>query len=288
MTGDQKYVDILRRQIDNIYAQKKVVDGVTLYPQMYGEKGEKTGPPRFEWKGEDLYWTEEKLTEPKWYHFTPNALIPQCMEVYLYSMDRRDYGRVKEVDWIRFLEGEDPDYPVRALKAGFAEVQEDSRRLRNDPTTPDTRLPDWPMRFNRYGATLALNRLMSGAYLHGMIYNQHARFRYFDPERARSGIPESVAALVTAMDKEKTTLVLVNTSQTRAHEVIVQTGAYGEHQCSRVVVDGESYPVDHRYFSVRLEPGAGSELIVYADRYVNRPTLALPWHGDRVPAPEAR
>ena len=285
MTGDQKYVDILRRQIDNIYAEKKVVDGRTVYPQMYGEKAEKTGPPKFIWKGEDLYDEEEIMTEPQWYHFTRNAFIPQCMEIYLYSMDRRDKERVKDVDWIKFLEGDDPDYPVRALEEGFAEVRQNSESLRNDPTTPDTRLPDWPMRFSRYGATLALNRLMTGAYLHGMIYNQHARFRYFDPEKVRSGIPEDCAALVTAMDKEKTTLVLVNTSQTRAHDVIVQTGAYGEHQCSRVVTGGESYPVDHRYFSVRLEPGAGTELVVYADRYANRPTLALPWHGDVVPAP---
>jgi hypothetical protein len=288
MTGDQKYVDILRRQIDNIYAQKEVIDGVTVYPQNYGEKNAKTGPPKFEWRGEDLYWTEEKLTEPQWYHFTSNAYIPQCTEIYLYSMDHRDYERVKDVDWIRFIEGDNPDYPIRALETGFAEVRDDSRRMRNDRTTPDTRLPDWPMQFNRFGATLTLNRLMCGAYLHGMIYNQHARFRYFDPEKRRSGIPESVAALVTAMDKEKTTLVLVNTSQTRAHDVVVQTGAYGEHQCSRVVVDGKSYPVNHRFFRVRLEPGAGEELVVYADRYANRPTLALPWHGDTVPAPEIR
>ena len=57
----------------------------------------------------------------------------------------------------------------------------------------------------------------------------------------------------------------------------------GEHQCSRVVVNDETYPVDHRYFSVHLGPGAGAELVVYADRYANRPTLALPWHGDTVP-----
>ena len=47
LTGDQSYVGVLRRQMDNIYAQKKVENGRTLLPQMYGDpRGYKyNGPP---------------------------------------------------------------------------------------------------------------------------------------------------------------------------------------------------------------------------------------------------
>ena len=37
LTGDQSFVGVLRRQLDNIYAQKKVENGKTLLPQMYGD-----------------------------------------------------------------------------------------------------------------------------------------------------------------------------------------------------------------------------------------------------------
>jgi hypothetical protein len=285
LTGNQKYVDVLRRQIDNIYAQKKVVKGKTVYPHNYGEKSKKSEPPIFVWKDGDLYWTERELTKPQWYNFTSDAYLPWCMDIYMMSMEPQDYERVILDEYIQYLAGNNPDYPVIALQQGIEEVRRDNHNLRNDPTTPETRLADWPMRFNNYEATLALNRLMCGAYLHGMIYTQHARFRFFDPERYRSGIPLDVAALVTKMSKENTTVILVNLNQTRDHTVIVQTGAYGEHQCTSVEVKGKSYPVNYRLFTVRLAPGAGAELVVYADRYVNRPTLALPWHGNTVPLP---
>ena len=285
MTGDRKYVDVLRRQIDNIYAQKKVVDGKVLYPQNYGEKGEKTEKPVFEWIDGRLITKEKKLTEPRWYHFTENAYIPQVTDIYMFSMDRKDLERVPKTGWIGFLEGLNPDYPEQALRREFAVIRGKMKSMRIDPTTTDTRLVDVPMGFNPYSPTLTLNRLMQGAYLHGMIYTQHARLRYFDPLRRRAGIPEDVAALITEMSKEMTKVILVNVNQLEARDVIVQTGAYGEHQCVRVETGGRTFQVNKRFFNIRLAPGAGAELIIYAHRYANRPTLAFPWHGDTVPLP---
>jgi len=79
-------------------------------------------------------------------------------------------------------------------------------------------------------------------------------------------------------------VILVNINQTTIRDVIVQTGAYGEHQCIRVESNGRSYPIENRNFLVRIAPGAGAELVIFLDRYVNSPTLAHPWHGDHVPA----
>jgi hypothetical protein len=85
------------------------------------------------------------------------------------------------------------------------------------------------------------------------------------------------------MDEEVTHLKLVNLNQIEPRTVVIQTGAYGEHQCEWVRVDGQEYGIDQRYFTVRLAPGAGAELVIKAQRYANRPTLAFPWHGETVP-----
>jgi hypothetical protein len=70
-------------------------------------------------------------------------------------------------------------------------------------------------------------------------------------------------------------------NQVEPRHLIVQTGAYGEHQCLDVAVNGERIPVDQRFFHVRLAAGAGAELKIHMRRYVNPPTLAFPWQGDR-------
>ena len=154
--------------------------------------------------------------------------------------------------------------------------------MRDDPTTPETRLADWAMGFNP-ATTRELIQLMLGGYLTGRMWILHCRVRYFDPINRRAGIPEDVASLVTEINKEMTKVTLVNVNQVEPRDVIVQTGAFGEHQCVRVEIGGKVYPVNHRFFNVRLAPGSGEELIIYVNRYTNQPTLAFPWHGDMVP-----
>jgi len=73
--------------------------------------------------------------------------------------------------------------------------------------------------------------------------------------------------------------------------MIVQMGAYGEHQCVSASAGGKVTPVDAPYVTVRLAPGAGETLTIAMKRYVNDPTLAFPW--DRgwwkeQPAPSGR
>ena len=280
VTGDQKYVDVLRRQIDNIYAQKKIVNGREMFPTHFGEKGEKDSPPDFETINGELFSREKKLTKPKWYHYTANRHINKLIDIYLMSMERKDLERIPIEGWIAFLEGKNPNYPKKSLLKEFEVIRQKMEAMRNDPTTADTRLPDWPLKMNPYSPTLTLNRLMTGSHLHGMIYTYNSRLRYFDPVKLRTGLPEDIAALVTGMDKEKTTVTLVNLNQIKYRDLIVQTGGYGEHQCIKVKAEDKVYEIDNRFFKVRMDPGSGTKLVVYHNRYVNRPTLALPWHGD--------
>jgi len=71
-------------------------------------------------------------------------------------------------------------------------------------------------------------------------------------------------------------LVNLNASQTRT--VIVQGGAYGEHQLLTVTTGGTTTPVNAPLLTVRLSPGSGATLVLDMKRYVNVPTVLHPWH----------
>ena len=146
-----------------------------------------------------------------------------------------------------------------------------------DTTTPDTRLADDPMKFNP--ATVGTLRQLMFAGLDpgrgGALL--HCRLRYFDPRNRRAGIPEDVAALVDTLTDDRVAVTLVNVSQVESRDVIVQCGAYAEHQCIGVEIGAQRIDVDSPWFSLRLAPGAGKRLVIRTRRYANQPTLAFPW-----------
>ena len=259
LTGDPGYIDTLRRQMDNLYAQKKVIDGQLMVPQMYGD------PRGHQFSGRE-----------GWYHWTTNLFIDRLTEIYLWSMDRKDLERLPQTGWIAFLEGADPGYPERALQKDFESLRGTMQAIEEDPTTPETRLADWLLDLNP-ARTGTLVNLMLGGHLAGRIWTLHSRVRYFDPERRRSGLPRDVAALVEKLTGDTVTLTLVNTSPFRPRSVIVQAGAYAEHRFQSVTLDRKTIPIDGPSVRLRLEPGCGSRLVFSMQRYANRPTLAPPW-----------
>lgn len=259
VSGDQGWVDLLRRQMDLIYAQKKLENGRVLLPQMYGD------PRGYKYNG-----------PPQWYHYAENLFIDRLTEIYLRSMDRRDLERIPKTGWIGFLEGKDPDYPVRALREELAAVRRKMEAVENDTTTPDTRLADYLLDFNP-ARTDELVKLTLGGYFAGRIWILHSRFRYFDPERRRAGLPPDVGALVEKLAADSATLTLVNLNPIEARSVIVQAGGYGEHQFESAEVGGRSLPIGGPLVSVRLAPGSGGRVVFRMTRYRNLPTLAHPW-----------
>ena len=103
-------------------------------------------------------------------------------EIYLWSMDRKDLERVPaKQGWIGFLEGNDPEYPVKALQADLGRVRRKMQQIRNDPTTPDTRLADYLLDMNPAATDALTNLTMGGYFANGRIWSLHSRFRYFDP-----------------------------------------------------------------------------------------------------------
>ena len=74
------------------------------------------------------------------------------------------------------------------------------------------------------------------------------------------------------------TVTLVNTNPLQPRTVVMQTGAYAEHELVSVEVEGRTMDVGARQVAVRLAPGAGSALTIRLQRYAHPPTLAFPWN----------
>jgi hypothetical protein len=251
LTGEKRYLDVWGRMIDKINDQVKVIDGKPHYPSMFGDDG--------------------------WYAYSPSRFSHGARDIWYASMDAKDRARLDDGGWLGFLEGRDPEYPARSLRAALANVRQRVAAMRLDETTPDTRLADDPMKYNP-ATTSALVELMLGGLdpgHRGQVL--HCRLRYFDPVTRRAGLPEDVAALVTHLGDRQTSVTLVNLNQTESRIVVVQTGAYGEHSCDLVRVADQKTVVDGRHFEVRLDPGCGAELLVGTKRYSNPPSLSFPW-----------
>ena len=260
LTGDQSYVDVLRRQMDNIYAQKKVENGRTLLPRMYGD------PKGYKYNG-----------APSWYQYGPDLHSDRLTEIYLWSMNRKDLERVPVSGWLGFLEGKDPAYPEKALLADLGAIRRTTKQIREDITSADTRLADFLLSFNPARTDALYNLTTGGYFARGKIWGLHARVRHFDPARRRAGLPEDVAAVVEKMTADATTLTLVNVNPVESRTVIVQAGGYGEHQFDAATIGGRTTAINGPLLTVRLEPGAGTKIDFRMTRYKNPPTLAFPW-----------
>lgn len=260
LTGDQSYVDVLRQQMANLYEHKKVIDGKLMIPRMFGD------PRGYKYTGQE-----------EWYNWTPRLYTDRLFQIYYWSMDRADLENLPIEGWLAYLEGKDPAYPEKALSRDFERLRGKLQEMRDDPTTPDTRLADWAMTINPVGTDTLLNLTLGGINGGRIWGGLHSRVRYFDPVQRRAGLPADVASLVERMTADETTLSLVNVNQVEPRVVVVQMGAYGEHQCETVTVNGETVAVDNPYLTVRLEPGSGARLVFRIERYANQPALAAPW-----------
>ena len=259
--GDQGFIDVLRRQMDNIYAQKKIVNGKAMIPQMYGD------PKGYKHNG-----------KPEWYQYTDNLMTDRLTEIYIWSMNRNDLERIPAKEgWIGFLEGANPDYPVKALQKDMGTIRRKMQLIGQDPTTRDTRLADYLLDLNPATTDTLVNLTMGGYFSRGRIWTLLSRFRYFDPQNRRAGLPADVGALVEKMSADSATLTLVNTNPVEPRIVIVQGGAYGEHQLESAKTGSSETQIGAPFITVRLEPGAGSSIDFRMARYKNPPTVAFPW-----------
>lgn len=265
LTGDDKYLDVWRRQNDVINAQKKVEDGKVSTPRMYGAKG--------------------------WYSFAPGEYQLNGLEIWYLSMKPSDRARAAAHPWLDWLDGKDPSYPAKTLRGDLERVRARAQAQRDDASTPDTRLADAALDINPASVTALIQLMEGGIHIARPPWSKsspsqggalhYARLRYFDPQRRRAGVPQDVAALVERLSDDETVVSLVNLSQVAPRSVTIQGGAYGEHQIqSAAIGEGAPQAVDASAFTLRLAPGSGARLTLKMKRHVNQPTLSFPW--DRV------
>lgn len=251
LTGDDRYLDCWRKMIDTINAQGKKVDGRMVYPHMHGDKG--------------------------WYNFTPQKYDHGAFELWYWSMAKADRERLPTTGWVAFLEGKEPGYPEEALRADLASIRQKMAGMRADKTTPTTRLSDDPLAYSP-AAVRALTQLTLGGLPMGKRASPlHCRVRYFDPVRKRAGLPEDVGGLVEKLTADTTVLTLVSLNQVEPRTVVLQAGAYGEHEWTDVACEGNSTAIGGPLLTIRLEPGTGARLTLGTKRYHAAPTLAHPW-----------
>jgi len=263
LTGDQSYTQVLRRQIDNLYAAAKTENGRTLIPRYYGDNG---------WYGH-----HDGESGPAG---GLSNLREVETDVYMWALEPRDLARLPKRGWIAYLSSGDASYPLTAFQSALEEIRRAGVRLRGDTTTPDYPPHTTRGTANPVSTEALINLTLGGNDPGGSGHGPlplHTQVRHFDPDRRRAGLPEDVAALVERITPDGITLTLVNTSPFRARTVTVQTGGYGEHHCVSVTVGGRTFPIDAPYFNVRLAPGTGETLTVAMKRYAHQPTLAFPW-----------
>jgi hypothetical protein len=298
LTGDSGYLDLLRSQIkvliDNGITRE---DGQFLQAVRHGPEG---------W-GHKMWNPLTGLDQPvrmnELAHLYHASLSEQDRQLVTsvrdgdvsidWNENKADganaYSGMQEYPRFQYYDNKNPDWPTAMLRAELENALKTYDEMRNDERTveqiiADNRVPANPVH------TKALTHVTLGApqsVYHGGLLR--ATVRYFDPDNDRPGLPRDVAALVDELKSDCVGVELVNLNRNQTRRVVVQAGAFGEHQFTRARYrDGESQrevAVEGKYVSVELPPLTAIRLGLGMRRFVNDPSYGFPWHGDGIPVP---
>ncbi len=295
VSGDTKYLDLLRSQADVLLSRARVVDGTLLVPYRMGPNGWEDFRPlephilshlwhlsmeAGDWdriqrvlknarSGPRPYAYAESPNPPKpgeeaW---RPDGKPVNWREV-ADDISHRNQNRHNEAPHLLYLAGDNPDWPEKVLGAEFRQMSRNLDRIRSGKFQHEwasqTATEQNPVFTN------GLAQMTTGAphmsFNGGLLM---ARVRYYDPARKRPGLPEDVAALIEKLTADLTVVQLVNISPLRARRVILQAGAYGEHEFTS--------PQKGKWLTVELPPATSIRLELGTRRFVNRPSYAQPW-----------
>ena len=314
LSRDPKYLGFLRSQVELLLGKSIMRDGNLLVPYKAGLNGwydyRPFGPYIFShlWHASmtpgDWALIEKirkgKKNGPWAYYYADSPHPPASPDDEMWRPDGTEYDwnqpvygvrgnqhRRNEAPHLSFLGGTNPDWPEKIMKAEYSSVVENVERIKSKTYVHEwgsqTMLTQNPVMAN------GLAQMTMGApftcFNGGLL---RARVRYFDLDLARPGLPEDVAALVVKLEAERTIVQLVNTGIMSTRRLIVQAGAYGEHNFTEVKFIEQSkngaiektVPVNNNYFAVELPPGTAIKLNIGTNRFVNQPTYAFPWHSE--------
>ena len=321
ISGDEKYLNLLRSQVDVLLDNARVKDGNLLIPYKYGPEGWFDYRPMEPYILSHLWhasmsaedWERiERIRKGRkhgpWaytYAASPDPSHPE-REVWLSDGKPFDWNRIlndlaenkfrrNESPHLGYLGGINPGWPDEILDAEYELASRNVHRIRTG-----TYKHQWgahTIHAQNPVVTAGLAQMTMGApyasFNGGLL---RGRVRYFDIEKARPGLPEDVAALVKKLEADRAVVHLVNTSAFESRKLIVQAGSYGEHEFTgvlfnarsedsdgNIVLSEKSVPVNSKFFAVELLPSTTIKLDIGTRRFVNKPSYVLPWHGDSVP-----
>lgn len=131
LSGDPSYTQAMRHQVENLFAARKVEDGRVLIPHLYDDNG---------WGGYGALSEGTLHVQRGNGSGTQGNLVNILVDLYVTSLRPDDLERIPILpgdvspqrqgvdtqpgtDWIDYLKGNDPDYPVRALESALSEMR---------------------------------------------------------------------------------------------------------------------------------------------------------------------
>jgi hypothetical protein len=288
LSGDSRYMAFIRGQVNMLLENSITNDsGQVLVPLRHGPDG--------------------------WEDFHPVRMLEPA-HLYHGTLSKEDYDlnvRIREGDverdWnnlidegeknaqvrdghqntarFNYYDGKNPGWPEQILSSDYRMALDAYERVANDDRTPQELIEQGAHPVHVVYVK-ALEQVMHGApqteYNGGL---SRALVRYFDPVRGRPGLPPDTAALVDEIKADRIGVQLVNTSHGESRTIILYAGAFGEHSFKDVSSDETTQKVGAKSFTVDMAPSSSIRLSIGLDRFVNDPSYAFPWHGDKIPVP---
>jgi hypothetical protein len=317
ISGDPKYSDLLRSQIDVLLNQAQEKYGNLMVPYKYGPKGWFSYQPVMphilshlwhdsldpnDWEriervrkgtkyGPVAYEYAQKPAVEGSEEWRPDGTTINWNDVYD-TIPMWNQNHLNEQPHLRFLAGDNPDWPDKIMRAELSMLSRNIERIKSSDYKHEW--ASQTMIEQRAVFTNGLMQMTTGAphtCFNGGLLRAHVR--YFDIDRVRPGLPEDVTALVEKVAPDMTVVCLVNTGVTDTRRLIVQAGAYGEHEFLDVKyqevtvgkddkksISNKTIPVNSKFFAVELPPATTITLEMGTSRFVNQPTYAFPWQSD--------
>jgi hypothetical protein len=295
LTGDDRYLDLPREQIDRLLELGQMRDGVLCLPHRYGDGGWFDYRPLDLWLPTAIWNLSQAPDDLARLEFVRVGGSEDWNEVRWFR-NKHDDGH--EAPWLRFLAGDNEGYPERIMRAMLGQVARRLEQIRTDTADlTQVNLHHW-QQLNPVTTEGLIQLTLGGPppiYNGGLLLTS---LRYFDAERRRPGLPPDVAALVERLERERVVVHLVNTSPLEERTLIVQAGALGEHRFKEVRyavrlsdypgpigsygieplrMEERRQPINSRHLSVHLPPGTRITLDLHLKRLAQPPTYALPW-----------
>ena len=326
VTGDPKYLNLLRSQIDVLFKNSRAEKGQLLIPYKHGPngwydyrpyevrelshlwnasmdpkdweriekllKGSKYGPNPYD-NYNDFKLLVDGHLDYKWVSNGKIRDYTAAVPTGDIGDERQEQEELNEAPRLLYLAGKNPDFPEKILAANYREML---RRIEESRGIEDIYKVPGLISEELAGLNPVVTKGLVFLTLGGpqAIYNGghlQARVRYFDMERARPGLPEDVAALIEKIEAGRTVLNLINLSAFDTRKLIVQAGAFGQHEFTEVtfreqhkdgsgnkVLSDKKVTVNKKYFAVELPPATSIKLDMEMRRFVNKPSYAFPWH----------